>query len=355
MNNATIGDRIKNSRKRLGMTQEQLAARLGVSAQAVSKWENNLSCPDISVLPELAEVFGISVDELLGKTPPREAAAEEPVHDAEFAGDEPLRRGVVFRPGNDEEGFVVSFGDGKRNGIFFAVYILVIGSLMLMNTLCDFPVSWWTVVWTTGLIFLGLSSQTRHFSLFSTVMSLAGLYFLLSAYDVIRFRLSWSLAFPTVLVLWGACLLIDVLVGNRRWRKRKKNQDVHVSGFQIDRESHQEFHCDDGWLRCELRFGDYRAAVVTPLLRGGEINSSFGDFKVDLSGCEALAPDCRIEIDNSFGELSLLVPDRFSVMPVSDSNFAAGTNVEGHPCASPQGRIHLEIDNSFGNVVIKYV
>ena len=61
MNNTTIGDRIKYHRKRLGMTQEQLAERMGVSAQAVSKWENNLSCPDISVLPELAEVFGISV------------------------------------------------------------------------------------------------------------------------------------------------------------------------------------------------------------------------------------------------------------------------------------------------------
>ena len=66
MNNKTIGDRIKFHRKRLGMTQEQLAERMGVSAQAVSKWENNLSCPDISVLPELAAIFGISVDELLG-------------------------------------------------------------------------------------------------------------------------------------------------------------------------------------------------------------------------------------------------------------------------------------------------
>ncbi len=79
MNNKTIGDRIKFHRKRLGMTQEQLAERMGVSAQAVSKWENNLSCPDITVLPELAAIFGISVDELLGKNPP----AGETVHEAE--------------------------------------------------------------------------------------------------------------------------------------------------------------------------------------------------------------------------------------------------------------------------------
>ena len=74
MNQTTIGERIKYHRKRLGMTQEQLAERIGVSAQAVSKWENNLSCPDISILPELAALFGITVDELLGKN--------EPVHEA---------------------------------------------------------------------------------------------------------------------------------------------------------------------------------------------------------------------------------------------------------------------------------
>ena len=70
MEQGTLGKRIAYHRKRLGMTQEQLAQRVGVSAQAVSKWENNLSCPDITILPELASIFGISVDELLGRTWP---------------------------------------------------------------------------------------------------------------------------------------------------------------------------------------------------------------------------------------------------------------------------------------------
>lgn len=78
MEQGTLGKRIAYHRKRLGMTQEQLAQRVGVSAQAVSKWENNLSCPDITILPELASIFGISVDELLGRTPPK----EERVHEA---------------------------------------------------------------------------------------------------------------------------------------------------------------------------------------------------------------------------------------------------------------------------------
>ena len=47
------------------MTQEELANQLGVSSQAVSKWENDISCPDISLLPKLCRVLGITADELL--------------------------------------------------------------------------------------------------------------------------------------------------------------------------------------------------------------------------------------------------------------------------------------------------
>lgn len=63
-----LGKTITEKRKLKGMTQEELAAKLGVSPQAVSKWENNLSCPDITLLPEIAKLFNISVDTLLGVT-----------------------------------------------------------------------------------------------------------------------------------------------------------------------------------------------------------------------------------------------------------------------------------------------
>ena len=65
----TLGKRISAHRKQLGLTQDQLAEKLGVTAQAVSKWENDQSCPDISMLPKLAEIFGTSIDELLGREP----------------------------------------------------------------------------------------------------------------------------------------------------------------------------------------------------------------------------------------------------------------------------------------------
>lgn len=60
-----IGNRIAKLRKAKAMTQEDLAEKMGVSSQAVSKWENNVSCPDISLLPQLAHLLGVSTDELL--------------------------------------------------------------------------------------------------------------------------------------------------------------------------------------------------------------------------------------------------------------------------------------------------
>lgn len=61
----TIGKRISEYRKEKNLKQEQLAEMLNVTPQAVSKWENDLTCPDISLLPGLAKIFGITVDELL--------------------------------------------------------------------------------------------------------------------------------------------------------------------------------------------------------------------------------------------------------------------------------------------------
>ena len=61
----TLGKRIGQYRRQRNMTQEELAQKLGVTAQAVSKWENDASCPDIALLPQLANLLGIRVDTLL--------------------------------------------------------------------------------------------------------------------------------------------------------------------------------------------------------------------------------------------------------------------------------------------------
>lgn len=65
--NETFGTRLARLRKEKGMTQGELAEKLNLSPQAISKWENDQSSPDIQSLLALSEIFGISVDELLGK------------------------------------------------------------------------------------------------------------------------------------------------------------------------------------------------------------------------------------------------------------------------------------------------
>ena len=78
----TLGERIQALRRDRGMSQEDLAEALGVSRQAVSKWEKSLSYPDTGNLLSLAELFGVSADELAGlrrqKTAGEEASAVEP-------------------------------------------------------------------------------------------------------------------------------------------------------------------------------------------------------------------------------------------------------------------------------------
>ena len=63
-----LGNKIRKMRIKAGLTQEQLAEKLAVSGQSVSKWENDVSMPDIMLLPDIAEIFGVSIDELFDLT-----------------------------------------------------------------------------------------------------------------------------------------------------------------------------------------------------------------------------------------------------------------------------------------------
>ena len=65
MKKKSLGMMISSLRKEKGMTQVELAQQMGVTDKAVSKWERDLSYPDINSIPKLAEVFGICVDELM--------------------------------------------------------------------------------------------------------------------------------------------------------------------------------------------------------------------------------------------------------------------------------------------------
>lgn len=63
----TFGQRFQKLRKAKNLTQEDIASKFDVSPQAVSKWENDISYPDITILTSLSDILGITTDELLGK------------------------------------------------------------------------------------------------------------------------------------------------------------------------------------------------------------------------------------------------------------------------------------------------
>ena len=69
MKEINLGRVLIENRHKLGITQDELAAYMGVSKAAVSKWETGMTYPDITLLPQLATYFNISIDELMGYEP----------------------------------------------------------------------------------------------------------------------------------------------------------------------------------------------------------------------------------------------------------------------------------------------
>ncbi len=102
---------MKKLRKQRGLTQEQIAEALGISCQAISKWETGLSFPDISLLPIIADYFGVSIDYLLGHDAGRQgeeiakacSAAEELFQSGSYTQAVPtLRKALVRHPSNEK-------------------------------------------------------------------------------------------------------------------------------------------------------------------------------------------------------------------------------------------------------------
>ncbi len=84
----TLGNKIAQLRKAQNLTQEALAQKLEVTNQAVSKWESDQCCPDILLLPQLADIFGVTIDELFDRAP---LPQEQIIHGLPWPDDNTLR------------------------------------------------------------------------------------------------------------------------------------------------------------------------------------------------------------------------------------------------------------------------
>lgn len=333
----TLGKRIVQNRKRLGLTQDQLAEKLGVTAQAVSKWENYQSCPDITILPRLAEIFGITTDALLGRE-------EAKIHQAEVVEEDRKNDGFHVQKGNWE----FTYDGGRRAALGPAVYVLGFGVLLLLSRILQWDVSFWSLLWPWSLAVFGFFGMLKRISFFDVGMFLLGVYFLLDNVDVLPFRLGGELVFPAVIVLLGISLLADALKKPKkaRWHlhhnpgksgKGKGNIDIDGESFSYSGS-----------------FGESTQRIDMPLLREGSISTSFGEFTVDLSGVKEVAGDCMVSANCSFGELTLLVPRCYEVCSYNAVSFAE-IHISGQPDEHPQGIIKVDAHASFGEIVIRYI
>ena len=335
----TLGKRIMQHRKDLKLTQDQLAEKLGVTAQAVSKWENDQSCPDITILPKLSAIFGITTDELLGRAP------EAKVYEAEVVDGEEASEteGIHVRKG----GFEFRYNSGRTGTLSFSIFICAVGLQLLAAKIWNVDISFWSILWPSALVTFGIFGLLSKFSFFQLGCLLFGTYFLLDNWKALPFQLGGELVFPALILLFGLSLLVDAfkkprkpeftVSGNPDTGKMKNNYEIHGEHFQYS-----------------SSFGEAEQFISMPCLSGGKISTSFGEYTVDLSGVQQVSENCVVEASCSFGELNILVPRCYTVQPTSSTAFAEVTT-SGHPDPVCKGVIAVDAHASFGEISIRYI
>ena len=335
----TLGKRIVANRKRLGLTQDALAEKLGVTAQAVSKWENDQSCPDITMLPKLAQIFGITTDALLG-------LKQEEVHPAEIVtaeaenDDEP--EGFHFHQGNWE----VKLDGGRRGSAGIGIWILLVGALMLLGRVVGVSTGFLDLLWPTGLLVFGLFGLYPRFSILRLGCVLLGAGLLLDLLELIPFSWNLEMLLPIFLLLAGVHLVAKAFrhPGNGSFHITHNGKDVGKANFTIDGE-----HFD-----CICSFGENRRHISMPRLSSGHVQNSFGETRLDFGGCEEFARNCAIDASCSFGELELRFPRSCRVVPDIRTAFAS-LAVDGQPDADAVAEVYVNGSVSFGELTIRYI
>ena len=330
----TLGKRIVQNRKRLAMTQDQLAEQLGVTAQAVSKWENDQSCPDIGMLPNLAEIFGISTDALLGRTSPAPTyidTAESPEENRDTKAD----------VGNWE----FEYESGRKGLLCFALTVLTVGVLYLLSKILEWDASLWEILWPTLPLIYGLFGIWPNFAFLRIGCAILGAYCLSSNLGLLPSDFGSELIWPFIIIILGLGLLVDAF---------KKPQKAKVKFKGKTNQRRERLNMEKDSFDYFASFGESTQYIHLPCMQSGSVSTRFGEYKLDFSGVTALAEDCTLNVNCAFGELVLLIPSRYEVRPNS-ANFFSGTTIKGAPNPEPEGVIRLSTSASFGEITIRYI
>ena len=345
----TIGKRIATNRKRLGLTQEQLAEQLGITAQAVSKWENDQSCPDISVLPALADIFGVTTDVLLGRVQMLVPNKTEKQNPSSHIIDEDEDDDDTDFDDEDDSNFRGEFNvnvdsgkHGKLTLFGLAAWFLTVGFLYLFTKLFDWDCNFWDILWPSFLLIFGIFGMIGNIGLFNLSCAAVGAFFLVNNLIPLPMALDKGILWAVIIIVCGLMLLLDAIRKKRRKIRYSKTKPSH------------EYRVADGYLHCSNSFGEESQVVMADRLTGGKISNCFGSYTVDLTEVEEVTENCTIEASCSFGELELCVPKCYAVSHKPSTSFAV-FDVEGSPDEITSGTIYLIASVSFGQVTVKYI
>jgi len=330
----TLGKRIVQNRKRMGLTQDALAERLGITAQAVSKWENDQSCPDITMLPRLAEIVGITTDALLGVEPP---AKEAEVITEDVPG---------LHIDKKDDHWEFQWDGGRKGYVGTALWVICTALMLLAANYLDQDVGLWTALWTTGLAVFGILGLWSRSGFFRLCCGLTGIYFIADALFPATFALEKQYLLPIILLIFGLSLLL-------RARKKKKNPVFRVSSHGNNQQT-GEYEVDGDHFSCEVNFGSRSQLVTLPRLKQGSAEVSFGELTLDLRGCGGFAPGCTLDLDCSFGELNVLLPGNLRVESSTSTAFGDYTIV-GQPDADAAEVLLVDADANFGHITLRYI
>ena len=335
----TLGKRISAHRKALGLTQDALAEQLGITAQAVSKWENDQTCPDITMLPRLAEIFCCTTDQLLGITP-REIQIAEPEEPEKTTAENTVK---------------IRWNALASPSAALGFWLFLTGLVTLADSLLPYPVALTDpsyrcdlidIAVSCGIFAFGLCSLLRRFSFLRLACACFGgicILNLMTQPGIVD--MDWRVPLCAGLALFGLDMLLDTLLCRKA---------TVTAGHMFPACMKNSFETEADTFACATSFGESSRVVTLPVLSGGQAEVSFGELTLDLTGCQEFAKDCRLRLTSTFGEMTVLIP-RSCRAEINIHTAFAQCNTIGQPAADASRQIYVNGTANFGHITFRYV
>ena len=339
----TLGKRIAALRKEKGMTQEQLAEKVGVSAQAVSKWENDASCPDITLLPLLGDILGVSVDELLGVKPIEPHVI---IIDKEESAPEKSTGGKKFQ---------WEWHAGKWSTIAFCIGLILVCLVFLLRNFTPlFPdytgkeitLNAWGYVWPLLVFTLGLIFVRGEFIVGSALLTVGGYEFVRRTLIPFGYNLP-GVPWYVILLVIAIVLLIKTIINAIRPHRNVE------SSYRASRSPVMNVMQENDFLNAEMKFGNGTVVYEKEVFTGGKVEMGFGEYAVDLTNVKRFTENCVLDVDQSFGSLTVILPKHVRAVKASDLKFASYASV-GEPDPDAAQTLIVKNEVAFGTLQIKY-